>query len=682
MLWNDMNAVKVVDDHFAISISDNSIIVSELVDSLQAFEISRVVPVDYAPTRLKEYDTLLVVCSEDFSLSAYRISSLPDLECLWTVSPGIPFADYVFHDRSLYLSSWYNGLWRFSFDASFDAVFVDSSMVGIMMTQLAIEDDTLYALDEYNGIMRYALDGNGFGQFIDYLYVPKETSGFVCLDTTLLILLKTDGVLIGSFDHQGSGVTDSLVDVGHPRRIYKTSGKIVLVENRYVRVMDLTNFEITSMAEIETGGVDGDLFQFKGRNHLILPRKGGGLIAFDLLDVSYPRVALHRSGPVNDLLLVDGKLITGGGDNPIDVYTLDADLLPQYNYTMYKGLKNVQALDNNGDTLVAYYAGLNKVIFMLNALDPDSFYVERSFFLDDTLTGELQLLDHKIDTLRALIAVGETSVQAYTISDSGFVTQIEPWHFIGRVSSVLVHDTLLFVATTKNQIWTHRIMPGFELERLSIVDISASTYELTWFGDRLMVFVQNDLVIYDMTDPRSPQIDTVINLPFTVLESELVDDRLYAIGPEGIGVFDLTSSLPVLMSVSGKGGSMLAVEGNVLVASDGTSLDIYYLSDDDQPDTPRDLPDAFVLQQNYPNPFNAGTTIRYSLPTRSHVKIDIINILGQKVRTLVDAEQPADSYETYWDGTNSSRHTVATGVYFYRFRAGDISVTRKMLLLK
>ncbi|MBU1117336.1 MAG: T9SS type A sorting domain-containing protein [Bacteroidetes bacterium] len=94
------------------------------------------------------------------------------------------------------------------------------------------------------------------------------------------------------------------------------------------------------------------------------------------------------------------------------------------------------------------------------------------------------------------------------------------------------------------------------------------------------------------------------------------------------------------------------------------------------------LPYLFELSQNYPNPFNPVTTIEYSLPERSQVTIEVYNVLGQKVRTLVDREESAGSYTITWDGTSSTGETVSTGVYFYRFQADDHVETKKMLLLK
>ena len=88
-------------------------------------------------------------------------------------------------------------------------------------------------------------------------------------------------------------------------------------------------------------------------------------------------------------------------------------------------------------------------------------------------------------------------------------------------------------------------------------------------------------------------------------------------------------------------------------------------------------PLAFRLAQNYPNSFNATTTIQYNLPEPSHVTIDIYDILGRKVETLVNAKQEAGCHQIIWNAKDAS-----SGVYFYKIQAGDYAETKKMVLLK
>lgn len=98
--------------------------------------------------------------------------------------------------------------------------------------------------------------------------------------------------------------------------------------------------------------------------------------------------------------------------------------------------------------------------------------------------------------------------------------------------------------------------------------------------------------------------------------------------------------------------------------------------------TGNNLPLTFELYQNYPNPFNPRTTIEFALPKEEQVVLNIYNILGQRVRTLVDAVLPAGHHTIEWDGLDNSKTPVATGIYQYRIEAGDFMMTKKMLLLK
>jgi len=97
------------------------------------------------------------------------------------------------------------------------------------------------------------------------------------------------------------------------------------------------------------------------------------------------------------------------------------------------------------------------------------------------------------------------------------------------------------------------------------------------------------------------------------------------------------------------------------------------------------LPKTYLLAQNSPNPFNPSTTISYELPETVgalRVVMDVYNIRGQKVVTLVDELKDAGRYTVNWDGRDAGGRLVPSGVYFYRMTAGDFSAVRKMVILK
>ncbi|MHA2099207.1 MAG: T9SS type A sorting domain-containing protein, partial [Candidatus Kariarchaeaceae archaeon] len=90
----------------------------------------------------------------------------------------------------------------------------------------------------------------------------------------------------------------------------------------------------------------------------------------------------------------------------------------------------------------------------------------------------------------------------------------------------------------------------------------------------------------------------------------------------------------------------------------------------------------YSVTQNYPNPFNPTTTISYSLPVQSRIKIQVYDITGRLINTLLNTDQNAGKHHIIWNGRNSSNKQVSTGIYFLRFDAGVYTNTIKMMLLK
>ena len=93
------------------------------------------------------------------------------------------------------------------------------------------------------------------------------------------------------------------------------------------------------------------------------------------------------------------------------------------------------------------------------------------------------------------------------------------------------------------------------------------------------------------------------------------------------------------------------------------------------------LPERFELGVNYPNPFNPSTLIPYQLPAAMHLRLEVFNLLGQRIATLVDGEQGAGFHTAVWDATDAAGQAVGAGVYLYRLRGDGAKITRSMLLI-
>ncbi|MCB0732587.1 MAG: T9SS type A sorting domain-containing protein, partial [Ignavibacteriae bacterium] len=92
--------------------------------------------------------------------------------------------------------------------------------------------------------------------------------------------------------------------------------------------------------------------------------------------------------------------------------------------------------------------------------------------------------------------------------------------------------------------------------------------------------------------------------------------------------------------------------------------------------------DSFKLYQNYPNPFNSSTNINFILEKKTEVKLDIYNVNGEKIKTIINNYKQPGNYSIIWDGKNNKGEMVSSGIYYYRLIQINNSKTKKMILLQ
>lgn len=158
------------------------------------------------------------------------------------------------------------------------------------------------------------------------------------------------------------------------------------------------------------------------------------------------------------------------------------------------------------------------------------------------------------------------------------------------------------------------------------------------------------------------QIDTVESFPNPI--------RDLSVTVETCRVTGLPGGIPLWWRVRGN------------YPCEGVWSNIFEYTEVNEENQTTDLPNSFSLSHNYPNPFNPETRIDYALPRGCNVKLIIYNILGQKVKTLVDEFQIAGFKTVRWNGRDDQRQECGSGIYFYRLEAGEFSQTNKMILLK
>jgi len=217
---------------------------------------------------------------------------------------------------------------------------------------------------------------------------------------------------------------------------------------------------------------------------------------------------------------------------------------------------------------------------------------------------------------------------------------------------------LLKMDSSGDTLWTRTY-----LNNLPISGPGAVSVQQTWDGG---------YIIAGSVDPLGPDSADVYLIK--------TDSLGYVVWERSYG----DSGVDCGFSVQQTSDSGYVVAGMYSGAFDMSSGDVYLIKTDTQgivtgvkeQDT-FDLPKNFSLSQNYPNPFNPVTEIRYTLPRDSYVKLEVYNIVGQKVTSLVDGKQKAGYKTVWWDAGY-----LSSGIYFYRLQAGDFVQTKKMVLLR
>ena len=198
------------------------------------------------------------------------------------------------------------------------------------------------------------------------------------------------------------------------------------------------------------------------------------------------------------------------------------------------------------------------------------------------------------------------------------------------------------------------------------------------------------IAVVDLSDPANPHADCYFQLEGAPADvCSIGPYAIVACDVPGLAVVDVSNpESPVLVGTCETPGYAfgVAADSEYIYVADHRSLIIFQhhlFSSDVSDDEPTTLPGQLRLRQNYPNPFNPTTTIEYDLPRQEDVTLTIYDILGRKVKTLLDnRRQHAGRHWVIWDGRDDGGRMAASGIYFYRLTAASFSESRKMILEK
>jgi hypothetical protein len=258
-----------------------------------------------------------------------------------------------------------------------------------------------------------------------------------------------------------------------------------------------------------------------------------------------------------------------------------------------------------------------------------------------------------LDTLRFTFISTNAQIHHHLVSDSFFVSADSNFFGVGNMV-VIAHDTLGLMCRDTFQI--------------SIINLN----------DPPMIVGLPDSVTFDADTSVALDIWGYVEDPD--LEDSLLHYLFEPTATALLALYDSTTgeltisslvntsySAPIYMTVTDDSGAT-AVDSFIAVVIGVTGID---------DDWKGQIPKEFVLMQNFPNPFNPTTTIRFGLPQKAHVRIELYTILGQRIDVLINKELPAGYQELRVDARQ-----LGTGIYFYRMSADTFVKARKLMVVK
>lgn len=672
-------------DSFLVSASDEGVSTFVYDETLKQY---RFLQRTYIPSlnsvTSKLSDSVLVIKSQDEKLCFVSIKNLPALTLLGFVDLNRSYADYTFVDNSLYISGYYDGILRYTIQNYSTASFVDSSMTGILVTQLDHDNQYLYALDEYNGLLRYDLSVDGFGTFIDYLFVPFRAKAFTKVDSLFYLHLIRGGLLLGDFNlPAGNNIIDSIVDLQQVDCLISTDSLLIVADDR--RLTTVNKFDYSDRTSYNVRTVSSQILENPFDNSLsfMMPSLYGGL-SFVSLDVTLNITdGLTYNGTINDVFIDNSYIYMSNSTQPVNLYKIDSSGYTTADFTLYENLKNTGHMEHNGDSLFVMYPEFDKLAVIVHADEPDFALLENSITISSSQIREMYYSGEQLFDNALIFLEHPFNFEIYSVSDSGYLSYQIDWDFIADITSFAIKDSIAVVTDSKNNCNIYSITQNYDKSFLTSISLSGTASETIFNNNLLYLFEDRNMYVVNFADYDNIFVDTVLSIPIDVVDAAIVEDYMFTVGTKGITKFDLSGGLPEMVETGGLPGNYIDVDSNLIVVHDNKTVMLYYHNLDLTGQLLIKNDNNFAdLAQNYPNPFNLETVISYTLSQKSEVQLSVYNILGQNVKTLVHTVQDAGNHSVTWDGKNFGGKTIASGIYLYKLQTGNSVSTKKMILLK
>ncbi|MCX6835719.1 MAG: T9SS type A sorting domain-containing protein [candidate division Zixibacteria bacterium] len=703
-LWNRFNAVTIRDS-LALATSDFGISLLKLNSVTGLFDPISNLLLRNQTQQVKIVNDIALVSTTADLLYIVDLSQLPQLRQVGEIDLGISVYDAVLIDSDLYLACGFDGLRHYKLSEGHSLQFVDSSLTPIHCMQVDSQGPYLIVLDDYNGLLRFRPDAGGLGTLESTILVPRWVESFILAGDTLILPLVNKNLVYRASFNSPAGLVDSIPLTAIPDRTFAVDTLLIAVDIEGSSIETVSTVSGAHLLVQLDPGFEllpqGGTYYDHDAPRLLMVSEERTLVSFNLTGLWYepaPRPAYAHPGPISALGFHRGRLVTGGGYNLLELYNVQSPAAPVFD-TAFFGATDVNAVANAGDVLFTNFVSawpLSAIRFgdsSITTVSTLSAYTRPTY-------GLSYYSRPLLDTTSLLLAAGENSVDLISVSQNWQMRRTDIARVLANVLDIALVDSYLLISTDDSQLQVFKVLTGsttpFRAIFWSSVPTPAPINHVVYTGMSttsegwtypiiLHGFSGNQMYEIAVHTDGRPSLFALGTVPVDVTESVLAGSRLYTVGSRGVGIFDATPPIPRIIDYGGYGGHLIAFQDSVLAVSDGTAVHLYTFSapgSSTPVETEVVMPNIQYLQQNYPNPFNPRTRIDFALPASTHVDLEICDLLGRQVVSLVNGEVAAGTNSVEWDGTDSFGNRVASGVYFYRLTAPGIAEARKMILLK
>lgn len=686
-LWNDIRATVQSGDYLYCAFNDGIGAINLTLD-FNKKKLYSTLELTGKPLRLHLFDTLLVAENENGTIDLISVADPRVLRVLGSFTPDHEFLDLECIGDFLYAAVEYDGLVRYDISRPDEVVWNDSSMAGIRVIALDARQTRLYALDDYNGVLIYEPDAAGIGEPQGELLLPYQGISLTVAGDTIYTGMRPTGYMLG------------WLDAGQPvylgrRESFIRADQIFAVENRLVLTNAVNGFELQSrfgadsldqLFPLTALAGAGDVFSFQGRPYIVFPKPDVGFIGYDIGDpeniqLEYPAMVYAYPGPITQVQFFKSRLHVVGTNNWYEIYSLSDPSRPVRSGRMINPPYHPAGFCTKGDTLFVTDVSTNTYFPFVDSGTGDPYSIFPLFSVADSIARP-QIIPNYFSDGDLLYFYNDHAFNGTARNDSMVFPNRFRWSFADGLSAALIVGSVFYECTDKGILRIFTIGSNHALTDVGYIGLPGRVNRML-VVDTMLYMAGGGLVTASVADPRNPVVLHNTSDAGLIYDAQIVGSWLVCAARFGIYIFDISTGLPRLLFSGGEKATTVTLDGDRIVASDGYSVRVYTLPavgvDDAAPYA--DLT-ALPTLSGHPNPFNSSLTLTLRGFSGQHypVALEVFDILGRCIRRL----SPLNGADgaMIWDGRDDDGRSAASGVYFFRARAGTAQAVYKAVLLK